>query len=355
MVMLKAAVIGCGRMGARPSEGLEQEYPYGWLPVTHIEALQEVDQIELIAICDSNTEALNKAAAHFGIAKKYCQYSELILREKPDLLTIATRTPVKKEIIEFACLHGVKGIYVEKPLANSHKDAQIILKLLSKYNVRLSYGVNRRFHNIYRKAKDFLRSGEIGRLTNIEINFGRSLLFWTHPHSVDLMLFFSNEQLFTGVSAMLDLDNSALNRKYYLKHDPYVENASFYFNSGVIGAINNSSGMNVQLGGTKGNMVIHANGNYLEINTPATHPAYFTSKKIINGLPNKSATIRALENLRESMLDNEDLLISPEEIITGLDMLLGCVQSSVHNGVFIDRRKLSKEIKVDGRFNGVCA
>src|SRR5262245_2682420 len=98
---MKAATIGCGRMGAQPSARAEGTVPAGWLPLSHVEALLAVPGTTVEALGDLDEKALALWSGHYGIAGCYTDYRRLIDEIRPDVLTVATRTPAKAEIIRY--------------------------------------------------------------------------------------------------------------------------------------------------------------------------------------------------------------------------------------------------------------
>ena len=192
--MLKAAVIGCGRMGAEPSERFEGRIPSGWTPISHVESFIQAKDVELVALAEINSMRLEWAGKFYHIDTLFENFKDLFRAVSPDIIGIATRTPEKLNIIQEACKCGTKGVYIEKPLANNLLDSKKILDDAKKANMLISYGVNRRYHSLYRQARDLIRAGEIGELLEIVIEYGESPLLWSHPHSVDLMIFLSERR-----------------------------------------------------------------------------------------------------------------------------------------------------------------
>src|SRR5437016_2023510 len=119
MDRLKAAVIGCGRMGAFTNPRVRQYAPPFWMPLSHAEAMAAQPELSLMALCDSNAEQLARAQKEHGVSKGYSAYRKLIDEVKPDVLGIATRTRERPAIIEQALASGVRALHVEKPLCNS--------------------------------------------------------------------------------------------------------------------------------------------------------------------------------------------------------------------------------------------
>ena len=354
--MISAAVIGCGRMGGSSSERLEGQVPNGWLPISHIEALSSIDDIQVEAICDLDLMVLDECKMRFNIKKSYMNYCDLIDNVKPEILTVATRTHIKKDIIKYACENGVKGLYVEKPLANSIASCKEILLLVKKANVKLVYGVNRRYHSVYRYAKKLVDSNEIGSIVEICIEHGHSQLLWTHPHSVDLILFFLGGRSIQTIQASLSPKTVDKKKGLIVDSDPIVDHCFFTFESNVTAIITKANGLNVKISGSNGNMVIHGNGATIQLNKKdANDSPYFLYQRTFTPDIRESATVTALKELVSSVLSGSVLPIQLEEIETGIQMLLGCVWSHINDNKPVGVNQIPKELVVTGKYGDLYA
>lgn len=354
--MIKVAVIGCGRIGASPSSRWEGQVPAGWLPMSHTESLLSINQVEQLALCDSDQDRLKQASECYEIKKLYTDYRELIDKFKPDIITIATRTPLKVEIIEYACKHGVRGIYVEKPIANSMRQCNEVLSLVEKYKVKLAYGVNRRYHSVYRQAKELIDQNYIGDVFEIGVDHGKSQLLWTHPHVVDLVIYFTNQAKLQSIQSVLS--SGSLNRisEMVIDSDPVIENAFFKFESGVTANINKSDGLNVRISGSKGNMIIHGNGAYIQVNQKATESSpYYLDQKTLSPIITQSATVTVLTELIDSVILDLQSPISLAEVALGIKMLMGCVWSHLNEGKLIDPSQIPENLLVTGKYGELYA
>ena len=68
---LTVGLIGCGRMGAKTAESVRQSVPKGWLPLSHLEAIKSMDDLELVALCDTDSERVSRAAETYHVSKRY--------------------------------------------------------------------------------------------------------------------------------------------------------------------------------------------------------------------------------------------------------------------------------------------
>ncbi len=356
---LKGAVIGCGRMGAKSSTRLEGIVPSGWLPISHAESIINAKSVSLVALSDINPVELNNAGNLYNIQRLYRDYTELLLTERPDIVSIATRTPLKDEIISSSCKSGVKGIYVEKPIANNIADCRKILELSSKYSCFLSYGVNRRYHYIYRHAKEILSSGELGDMLEITIEFGTAQLLWTHPHSMDLLIFFAGYP----ASIQCNLEEKSLNyvNPMMVDSDPIIENAIFSFENGLVGRISRGQGGVVRILCSEGTLTIHGDGAFIQVSKKShANSEYFLSQSYIHPQSPRGATVVAFEEMVAAVtgeLQKEDYygLISPKDIEFGMRMLIGCLHSHNNKGQKVSIKDVPENLTVTGRVGELCA
>lgn len=342
---LKSGVVGCGRMGAESSTRLYGKISSGWLPISHAESLLQCQQVENVFLCESNENRLSYLEDKYPQSEKFMNIDSLLLNE-PDILTIATRTPEKKEIIKKAIEKNVKGIYVEKPFANNLSDCKSLLKLAKDNNVFVSYGVNRRFHSTYRKVKEEIQSGIIGKLTHVVADFGLGGLFWNHAHSMDLLLFFAG----TPLTVRSELDNVEHDESGDIRNDPILLNAEIKFENGIIGSVTNIPGYNIKLVGEKGFIVIHADAAFIEKYLLCENTGCFTKHSIEHTLESKSATVTALEELSDAVISQNrhdfENKISPSEILTGMKLLFGCVESHLKAGSFVKVENIQSEYNI---------
>ncbi len=354
--MLNGAVIGCGRMGAEPSCRLEGRIASGWLPVSHVEAMIHTGLVRPVALADVDSERLTCAGRLFGIERVFEDYQVMLRDVKPDIVTIATRTPEKAGAMRAAMRAGVKGIYVEKPIANSIGVAVELLGEAVRQNVHVSYGVNRRFHTMFRQARDVIASRELGDVREVLIEFGQSKLLWTHPHSVDLMIFLLGR---VPLAVQAELVSSSVVSVSSLKidSDPVVAHAQFWFEGGARGIILEGEGYNVRVNCERGSLAVQADGAAMDIRRPASKDsAYHLRHEICYPVATRGATVTALHELAEAVMGNrQGCGISPDEILWGITMLMGCVHSHMAGCIRRELAHIPLDLAVSGRFGTTVA
>ncbi len=350
---LRAALIGCGRIGANTSEQLRRALPPGWIPLSHAEALASLDPFELVAVCDEDEQTARQASVAFGIRHVFKDAGALIDCIQPDVISIATRTAGRCDLIKFAADAGVKGIHAEKPIARSLAECRRALDAVRKNKVKITYGTTRRWMDIFRKAKLLLDEGFIGSLVNVKVGFRRSPILWTHPHSMDLLLYFNGSNEIESIQASC-FDCSQAQSGIIINSDPIVNHVEIHFANGASGSIVTTEDESVVLTGTEGTLAIRGNGAVLQIEASSTVAAG-TPPKALPVASTMSGTQRALLSLAHAIRHNDFPGILVDDIERGCEMLLGSVLSSLQGGRKIHPSEIPEELFISGRTGDIYA
>jgi myo-inositol 2-dehydrogenase / D-chiro-inositol 1-dehydrogenase len=151
-VVLRVALIGCGRMAQR----------------FHLKTLLE--SAEVVAICDIREDIARDVALRYGIKKVYPNYKELVADKDLDAVVITTSPASHFEIVEAAAKAG-KHIFVEKPLADTVEQCKKTIEICTDHHVKLMVGFMRRFDEALAWSKERINAGELGRIFVINSNY----------------------------------------------------------------------------------------------------------------------------------------------------------------------------------------
>ena len=355
MKKIKSAVIGCGRMGAFTSDSVKKYTPKCWLPLSHVEALISCPETLLISICDINSELLSKVKSQYGIKNNFEDYSKMLEATKPELLCIATRSIERTTIIKDAINAGVKAIHLEKPICNSMEQLNELSEIVKDNDTALTYGTIRRYFDIYAKAKEISESGELGDLLEIEVNFGPAQLFWGHPHSVDIILFFAGFRNITSLEA--SLSNVILgDEDDLISSDPQVDAAKICFDDGCVGKITTRKGMDVTLYLSGGRITVEGDGRRVVVRKLNNSEAYFeySEEVFVKEDDRLEGTMAAIEHLVNRLRpDTVKAKSAPnfdeKHIFIGQLVLFGFAQSHLDGGVTVMLNDIRNTIHVLGR------
>lgn len=145
---MKYALIGCGRISPN-----------------HITAAID-NKLEITALCDINLENLNEKYTKYNMSeptKKYVYYKELLEKESPQIVAIATESGTHAKIA-LDCIEAGCHVIIEKPIALSLEDADKIIALAGKKGVKVCACHQNRFNKSIQKIREAVDQGRFGRL-----------------------------------------------------------------------------------------------------------------------------------------------------------------------------------------------
>lgn len=131
---------------------------------------QRGDVIEL-ASCFSRSEDKRRAfAEEYGIPRTAATYEELLADPDIEGVIITTPNDTHREVIQQA-LEAGKGVYTDKPIANTMEDAVAIAESVSVTGGVFAVGHSARRLSGHREMQRWLREGSIGDVSLVEANF----------------------------------------------------------------------------------------------------------------------------------------------------------------------------------------
>jgi UDP-N-acetylglucosamine 3-dehydrogenase len=148
MEKVKYAVIGVGNMGKN-----------------HARSVYELENIELVAVADTNIKEAGLIAKSFS-CKSFENYETMLEECDIDMLSICAPTS-QHEKIATACIKKGKHVLIEKPIAPTLEEAIRIKDLAIKNNITLMIGHIERFNPAVLKTKELIKNNEIGSIVSI--------------------------------------------------------------------------------------------------------------------------------------------------------------------------------------------
>lgn len=129
----------------------------------HLDAVQEIENAELIAVCDISEETARKTAERYGCINWYIDYKQLLGRDDIDIVCICTPSGLRHDIAILAAQLG-KHIIVEKPIEVSLEKIDDMLSECVKNEVVISGIFSMRYNEHYNLAKEAITIGRLGKL-----------------------------------------------------------------------------------------------------------------------------------------------------------------------------------------------
>lgn len=159
---MRYALIGCGRVSK-----------------SHILAATD-NNLEIVALCDLDE---NKALAQkekFNLpdcVKIYTNYHEMLQKENPELVSIATFSGTHADIAVDCIEHGC-NVIIEKPIALSLSDADRIIEAEKRMKVKVCANHQNRFNTAVQQMRNALLSNRFGKLL-----YGTTSIRWHRDES----------------------------------------------------------------------------------------------------------------------------------------------------------------------------
>lgn len=158
---MKYALIGCGRISPN-----------------HI-AAAKANNLEFVAMCDLMTANMRDKKLKFNLndnVKQYTDYQEMLEKEKPDLVAIATESG-KHARIALKCMDYGCNLIIEKPIALSIRDADAIIEKANRLNLKVCACHQNRFNKSIQKIREAVDKNRFGRLF-----YGTAHIRWCRDH-----------------------------------------------------------------------------------------------------------------------------------------------------------------------------
>ena len=140
---INVGVLGCGFWGRN-----------------HARVLNELDSCNLIAVADINAKKARTIGEKYNV-KWYTDASRLIENKNIELISICTPT-ITHAKLSLEAIKAGKHILVEKPMTNTVKEAEEVIRSANRQNVKVMVGFIERFNPAVRKAVEIIKNGEIG-------------------------------------------------------------------------------------------------------------------------------------------------------------------------------------------------
>lgn len=147
---IRVALIGAGRIGIRHARTLAHEIP----------------QAKLAVVADAIPAAAQSVAEAVGVERWTTDADAIFADPAIDAVVIASSTNTHAPYLIAAAQAG-KDVFCEKPIALDLEATDKALATVEAAGVRLQIGFQRRFDKGYRKAKEMIESGALGRIEMI--------------------------------------------------------------------------------------------------------------------------------------------------------------------------------------------
>lgn len=177
---------------------------------THIKNYMQIEDAEVVAICDINPERLKMTAEEFGIEKTFNSADEMLASVELDAADVCVWNCNHAECTLKALEAGLH-VLCEKPMAYNTEEAIKMKEAADKAGKLLMIGFTLRFSDGCRIAQDFIDNGYMGDIYYSKANYIRR-------HGAPGG-WFSNKKL-SGGGPVIDLGVHVIDLTRYLMGNP---------------------------------------------------------------------------------------------------------------------------------------
>mgnify|MGYP001066670157 FL=1 len=146
---MKYALIGCWRISPN-----------------HIVAAQS-NHLDIVALCDIVEYNMQDKIVKFKLpnsVKCYTDYKEMVEKEKPELVAIATESGKHAQIAIDCMILGNANLIIEKPITLSLKDADRIISIAEQKNLKVCACHQNRFNKSIQKIREAVEMRRFGKM-----------------------------------------------------------------------------------------------------------------------------------------------------------------------------------------------
>jgi len=151
---VKVGVIGCGKVAMS----------------RHLPTLKDLDGVVVTAIADVDQKKLDSAKKKLQTAKLYLGHKQLLQEADVDAVAICVPLQLHAEVALDA-IEAQKHILLEKPLAMSLDEADLLIERAAHEDRKILIGYNKRWHRLMRKTRKIIEQGSLGEVRMIQVVF----------------------------------------------------------------------------------------------------------------------------------------------------------------------------------------
>lgn len=192
--------------------------------VAHLPVLKRLDEVEVVALCDSDPVKARSIAARLEIPDVYDDVEDLLLAAKPDAVVVCTPNHLH-EVHVISALAAGAHVLCERPLAISEQGLMRVMEEQRRSGRFVMVGMNHRFRSDVQAVRQFLAGGELGSLWSIRAG-------WYTYQPEPQLSGWRTRAAESGGGAMLDLGLPIVDLALWLAGHPDVLRASAVFAGG---------------------------------------------------------------------------------------------------------------------------
>src|SRR5437870_2057825 len=155
---LRIAIVGCGKIADQ-----------------HVLAIQRIPDCRIVALCDRELLMAKQLGERFGVLECFSDLQEMLRATTPDVVHITT-PPQNHFSLARQCLEFGSHVYLEKPFTITAEEAESLIQLADRRNLKITAGHNLQFTPEMLKMRHLVQQGFLGgKPVHLESSFSYDL------------------------------------------------------------------------------------------------------------------------------------------------------------------------------------
>src|SRR5580658_1271162 len=142
--MLRIGIVGCGKIADQ-----------------HAEHIVYIPGCQIVGVCDREELMAKQLQERLKVPAAFSNVQDLLNEAKPDVVHITT-PPQGHYSIAKMCLEAGCHVFVEKPFTVTHKEAEELISLVQRLNLKLTVGHNAQFSHAANRMRTLVAQGYLG-------------------------------------------------------------------------------------------------------------------------------------------------------------------------------------------------
>ncbi len=319
-------------------------------------AFAAVDNVDFVAIADTDEAGREQARARNNAPRAYADYHEMLAAEAPDLVSVCPRWADCHLDMVMACLEAGADVYCEKPMTWNLADGDTIIARADILGRKVAVAHQAVYLPRIQQLRRLLQQGRIGQLQQIHAHGkqdrrgGGEDMITLGTHLFNLMRYFAGDvrwmsgHVTVGGRELEPADVAEASEPVGPVAGDCVE-AYYAFDSGVVGSfdsrrdqVGTSRRYGMEIIGSEGIISLRggAGADLMIYPHPVFCPADAEQRwEPLEGLPDDSlatGNVLALVDLINAIEEDREPVSSARSAVAALEMILGTYESQITGG-----------------------
>src|SRR4051812_18790491 len=96
------------------------------------------DNVQIVAVADDDARGRTAARERLGATNAYADYREMLQKERPHIVSVATRWLDSHRDMVVACAEAGASVFLEKPMCRTLAEADEMIAACERHHVKLA-------------------------------------------------------------------------------------------------------------------------------------------------------------------------------------------------------------------------